>query len=98
MRRCIGILLAFVLICSFAGCGNRELSNDRLQKTVAEKLGVPDETGVECGVSEMLYWDAAERYYKNITFSEDGETVAGASVDPYTGELLKNIMEYDSVN
>lgn len=75
----------------------KELSDEELAKIVAKSLGVPDKDGIDYGVSdEMYYFEAADRYYKNITFNENGEFVAHASVDPYSGELLRNIMEYSS--
>ena len=74
----------------------KELSDEKLAESVAKKLGVPDKDSIEYDVSEIYYWESAERYFKNITFTENGETVAGASVDPYTGELLRNIWLYDS--
>lgn len=99
MKKWIGMLLILVLIFSFGGCNreNHELSDERLAEVVRVELGVPDEKNIEYSISEMYYWDAAGRYYKNIAFTQNGETVAGAGVDPYTGELLKNIMEYDSL-
>ena len=77
----------------------KELSDEKLAEIVAKSLGVPDKDGIEYGVSEeMNYFEAADRYYKNITFNENGEMVAHASVDPYSGELLRNIIEYRSPN
>ena len=73
----------------------KELSDEKLAEIVAKNLGVPDNAGIEYSVTaEMYYFEAADRYYKNISFTEKGETVAWASVDPYTGELLRNIYEY----
>ena len=74
----------------------QELSDETLAKIVAKNLGVPDSANVEFEVSETFYWEAAERDFKNVTFTENGETVAFASVDPYTGELLRGIYEYDN--
>ena len=76
---------------------NKELSDEKLAEIVAKSLGVPDKDSIEYGVSkEIYYFEAGDSFYKNITFNENGEMVAHASVDPYTGELLKNIIEYDS--
>ncbi len=74
----------------------KALSDEKLIAVVAEELDVPNETDLEYSVSEMFYWDSAERYFKNVTFTENGKIVAGASVDPYTGELLRNIFKYQS--
>ena len=77
----------------------KELSDEKLAQIVARTLGVPDKASIEYGVSEeMYYFEAADRYYKNITFNENGEMVASASVDPYNGELLRNIIDYNSPN
>lgn len=76
---------------------NKELSDEKLAEIVAKHLGVPDEMDIEYSVSEMFYWDSAERYFKNVDFTQTGLKVAGASVDPYTGELLRNIWQYDSL-
>ena len=77
---------------------NMELSDDKLAEIVAKSLGVLDKDSIEYSVTEMFYWDSAERYFKNVEFTQNGEIVAGASVDPYTGELLRNIKEYNSAN
>ena len=74
-----------------------ELSNEKLADIVAKDLGVPDNAGIEYSVTaEKYYFEAADRYYKNISFTKNGEIVAGAGVDPYTGELLRNIFEYQN--
>ena len=74
-----------------------ELSDEKLADIVAKDLGVPDNAGIEYSVTaEKYYFEAADRYYKNISFTKNGEIVAGASVDPYTGELLRNIFEYQN--
>ena len=75
----------------------KDLSDEKLAEIVAKNLGVPDNAGIEYSVTaEIYYFEAADRYYKNIAFTEKGETVAWASVDPYTGELLRNIFEYQN--
>lgn len=75
----------------------KELSDEELAEIVAAALGVPDKAGIEYGITdEMYYFEAADRYYKNVSFSENGELVAYASADPYNGELLRNIFEYQN--
>lgn len=74
----------------------KELTNEELAEIVAKGLNVPDQVSGCYVVSEMYYWDAAGRHYKNITFKENDKMVAAADVDPYSGELLKNICKYDS--
>ena len=78
---------------------NKLLSDGELAEIVAPSLGVPDKKGIEYAVSgEMYYFEAADCYYKNITFTENGEIVAYASVNPHTGELLRNIFQYNNIN
>ena len=102
MKRIISVLMVLVLTFSMGGCSlfyehqSNALSDEALAEIVAKNLGVPDGADVEFEVSETFYWEAADRYFKNVTFIENGETVAFASVDPYTGELLRNIYEYDN--
>lgn len=73
----------------------KELDDKELAEIVAKSLGVPDKESIDYGVSkELYYFEGADCYYKNITFNENDEIVARASVDPYTGELLKNIIKY----
>ena len=98
MKRIISVLMVLVLAFCTTGCEhqNNLLNDEKLAKIVAKSLGVPDIVNVEFEVSETFYWEAADRYFKNVTFTENGETVAFASVDPYTGELLRGIYEYDN--
>ena len=100
MKRIISIVVVLVLAFCATGCEHQSslLNDEKLAKIVAENLGVPDSANVEFEVSETFYWEAADRYFKNVTFTENGETVAYASVDPFTGELLKNIYKYEILN
>ena len=107
---CVVLLMASFTGCGKGGSSNpqnpqqtetqsdlekKELSDEKLAEIVAKELGVPDNAGIESNITaEMYYFEAADRYYKNVLFTEKGETVAWASVDPYTGELLRNIFEY----
>ena len=107
---CVVLLMASFTGCGKGGSSNpqnpqqtetqsdlekKELSDEKLAEIVAKELGVPDNAGIESNITaEMYYFEAADRYYKNVSFTEKGETVAWASVDPYTGELLRNIFEY----
>ncbi len=116
MKKYLALLCALVLIFGlFSGCkdiqGNKqnkkptetvskELSDEELAKIVAENLGVPDSENITYSVSEKFYWDAADRYYKNVSFSERlsfsgyERIVAFASVDTIDGTLLRNISNY----
>ena len=104
MKKLFAVSLLLGLIFFFCGCSllyegqNNALDNETLAKIVAGNLGVPDSANVEYEVSETFYWEAGGRDFKTVTFIENGETVAYASVDPYTGELLKNIYKYEILN
>ena len=97
MKRIIAIAIIFALTFCIVGCGhqNKPLTDEALAKIVAGNLGVPESANTTYEVIETFYWEAAEREFKNVTFTENGETVAFASVDPCTGELLRNILKYD---
>lgn len=77
---------------------NEELSDDMLAKIVAPMLDIPEDKEVTYTVSEKFYWDAGGCYYKDISFYEKDFLVAGASVDPANGELIRNIYKYDDTN
>ena len=70
------------------------LSDEELAKAVAQKLNVPQREGITYKISEKHFWEAADIYFKNITFYENGQMLAGADVNPKNGELLKNIYKY----
>jgi len=71
-----------------------DLSDEELAKAVAQKLNVPQREGITYKISEKHFWEAADIYFKNITFYENGQMIAGADVNPKNGELLKNIYKY----
>ena len=73
---------------------SNDLGDEQLAKIVAQNLGVPKDINVTYEISKKYYWDAGERYFKNVSFYENEELVATASVDPVTGELIKNIALY----
>jgi len=116
VKKYLALLCVLALILGlFSGCksgeGNKqnnkptetvskELSVEELAKIVAENLGVPDSENITYSVSEKFYWDAGDKYYKNVTFrkklnfSNYERMVAFASVDPIDGTLLRNISDY----
>lgn len=73
-----------------------DLSDKKLAEIVAKELGVPENANITYEVSEKFFWEASGDYYKNVTFYENGEMVATASVNPQNGELLKNILKYSA--
>lgn len=75
---------------------SNDLSDKDLVEIVAKNLGVPENANVTYEISENFFWDAGDRYFKNVSFYENGELVATASVDPVNGELIKNIGMYQN--
>lgn len=76
-----------------------DLDTEALIKAAAKNLDVPEKEGITIKLgSNIYYWDAGERYMIEIDVIENGEEVAGAFVDPYTGELLRNIRNYPLEN
>jgi len=108
MNKLLCAALAALLLLSLTACAPSldpessapavDLSEAALIAAVKANLGVPDQAGITYEISEKYYWDAAERYYKNVTFYEYGDTVAGACVDPTSGELLRNIWDYKALD
>lgn len=70
------------------------LTDEKLVEIARKQLEVPDKAGITFTVTGNHYWEAANTYYKAITFYENDKMVAGASVDPMTGDLLRNIYKY----
>ncbi len=111
MKKYLALLCVLALILGlFSGCKSgedskqnkkptetvsKELSDEELAKIVAENLGVPDNDDIDYSVTQKYYWEAADRYFKNVSFSQNGRMVASASVDPIDGKLLRNIYEYE---
>lgn len=71
-----------------------DLQEEALIAAVKTNLGVPDRKTITYEIGEKVYWTSAERYCRDICFYENGQQVAGAIVDPATGELLRNIWKY----
>ena len=107
MRKLLCILIAALMLMTFSACAGHwgepessapapvaDLQEEALIAAVKTNLGVPDKAGITYSISKKYYWEAAERYCVDVTFSEYGDTVAGASVDPTSGELLQNIWDY----
>lgn len=75
---------------------NINLSDENLARIVAENLEIPEYMDLTYTIGEILFWEAGGTCYRDISFYECDEIVAGASVDPATGELLRNILKYDN--
>ena len=106
------LLLCLVLAVSLTACGagqdvdsypensdyvEGELTGESLAKIVAKNLGVPDKPGISWEIGSRYFWDSGQVYFREVSFFENGEEVAGAFVDPRNGELLRNIMLYTPV-
>lgn len=75
----------------------KDLSDDQLAKVVARYLEVPEMSGITYQISEKFYWEAGGRYLKKVEFySNANRLLAGASVDPTSGELMRDIYKYTS--
>lgn len=69
------------------------LSSEQLE-SVKRSLGVPKDLEVEIKQDEAYYWKTGERWVIYIAILYQGSTVATASVDADTGELVKDIYNY----
>ncbi len=74
----------------------KDLSDDQLAELARIRLGVPKTQDITYKVGEKYYFDGGGKYLKQIDFYENGEIVAGASVDVTDGEIIKNIQTYDN--
>lgn len=72
------------------------LSDAELAAAAAKNLGVPNDPAITYEIGEMFLWEAAGTYCKNIDFYKNGKIVAGASVDPRDGELMRNIYKFEN--
>lgn len=70
-----------------------ELSKEQL-KNIAWELGIPEEFEVEYKQDDAYYWEAGGRYSTYVQILRGGATVATATVDSFSGELLKDIWKY----
>ena len=70
------------------------LSDDALAAVVAPLLGMPDDESITYDMKEIEYWESAGREVRFVRFFQNGIWCGGAAVDPVTGELMRNIMEY----
>lgn len=75
-----------------------DLSEDELLEIVAQQLNVPNDTAITSQIGETYYREAVRCDGTDIAFYENGYMVAGACVDPASGELLQDIYKYDPAN
>ncbi len=71
-----------------------DVLTDRQLKIIAADLGVPDSLDVEIRQAPSTYWDAGQRWLVQVEVGVDGMSVAWATVDPDTGEMI-SIWNYD---
>lgn len=57
-------------------------------------LCVPDNLDVQVSVSDRYYWAAGERWLVQVSFTLDGEIVAGAAFDADNLEMVRDILMY----
>ncbi len=83
-----------------AGCRYEYVRPEQLVLTeeqmaeIASDLRVPEELEVTCQQQEPYFWEAGARWLTSVNVSHEGRTVASASVDVYTGEVVKDILTY----
>lgn len=65
---------------------------------VKEELGIPSELDVTVVQGDPSYWEAGECWEIYIEFHYNGKSVASASVEKDTLELLRNIFMYENEN
>lgn len=64
-------------------------------ENIAAALNVPEDADVEIKVEgEPYYWDAGQCWLVSVNIYQDGELVAGASVDQNTKEPVRDILTY----
>lgn len=69
------------------------LTSEQLS-SIRKSLGVPDGSDIFITQSDPFYWEGGECWLTHVTITSDGATVAGASVDASTGELVTDILTY----
>ena len=110
MKKWIAVCLCLLFVLSLVACGAEqrddsdpekypdyvegELLGDDLAKIVAKNLGVPGSSDITWEIGRRYYWESGQVYFREVSFFENGEKVAGAFVDPRNGELLRNIWNY----
>lgn len=107
MKKLLAIFAVILLTVCIVGCGGKnaengqsgvqqvDLSDEDLALSAAQSLNVPDSDSITYKIGEKLYWEAANVYYKNVTFYENGKMVASADVNTTNGEPLKSMYLYE---
>jgi hypothetical protein len=62
---------------------------------IASDLRVPGDLDVTVEQQEAYLWEAGARYITPVNILYNGAIVASASVDSYTGEIVKDILNYN---
>ncbi len=70
------------------------LTNEQLAE-IASALNVPEELARSFRQSEPSLWEVGDRYLTFVKILRDGVVVASASVDSYTGEIVRNVSAYN---
>ena len=70
-----------------------ELSEEQLQQ-IGQELKVPADLNIEYTQDKAYYWEAGGRYATYVQIIYNDEVIATATVDSFTGELIKDIQMY----
>lgn len=70
-----------------------ELSEEQLRQ-IGQELKVPADLNIEYTQDKAYYWEAGGRYATYIQIIYNDEVIAAATVDSFTGELIKDIWMY----
>ena len=70
-----------------------ELSEEQLQE-IGQALRVPANLNIEYIQDEAYYWEAGGRYVTYVQIFYNNEVIATATVDSFTGELIRDMTTY----
>ena len=65
---------------------------------VKQQLGIPEDLSTTAEIGDVAYWEGADQWIVHVTFVHNGETVGGASVSPYNGEVMRSILPYPGLS
>lgn len=73
------------------------LSEEQLRE-IGKSLNVPEDLNIEYTQDEAYYWDVGGHYLTYVQILLNGNIIAAATVDSFTGELIKDILMYSDVD
>ena len=77
-----------------SGSNQQGYSEEDFINSVKSYLGVPMDLDVTYEIGDLEYWEAGGQFYEYCAFYHNGDLVAAASVNPVTGEPIKDILMY----